>query len=114
MCPVVSPQHDQQPFPLLLDSQDSQLASPQPMVPQHCQHPITLPISQDVDNPSAITDLQNDLEPTIAVTPQLSLSTHDAKQPPPVQPSSRGIQQSSTAEKDFQLSPPVLVSQEGI
>lgn len=84
------------------------------MVPQHCQQPTTLPTLQDVDNPSAITDLQNDLQPTMAVTPQLSLSTHDAEQPPPVQPNSKGIQQSSTAKKDFQLSPPVLVSQEGI
>ena len=100
-CPVVSPQHDQQPFLLLLDSQDSQLTSPQPMVPQHCQYSTTLPILQDVDNLSAITDLQNDLQPTIAVIPQLLLSTHDAEQPPPVQPNSKGIQQSSTAKTDF-------------
>jgi len=35
---VTSPQRNQQLLTLLLDSQDSQLASPQPVVPQHCQN----------------------------------------------------------------------------
>ena len=113
----INPQRSQQPPTLLMDSQDSQLASPQPVIPQHCQHPTILPNSQDVDNLSPIIDLQHNLQPTVAVTPQPPVSAYDAEQPPPVQTSSKRFQQFSTAflsKKDFQLSPPVLMSQEGI
>jgi len=90
-CIVVSPQRNQRLPTLLLDSQDSQLASPQPVVPQHCQRPTTLSNSQHVDNLSPIIDLQHNLQSTVVVTPQLPVSTHDAEQPPPVQTSSKGI-----------------------